>query len=61
MEFRRWSGDPTFRLGAVQLELWPANMVGQHGIATVVAWRSLDWIFNLLTAFSPTRPAGPTG
>ncbi|GAB7045022.1 macro domain-containing protein [Catenuloplanes indicus] len=38
-EFRRWHGEPTFRLGAVQLvpvapELWVANMVGQHGIAT---------------------------
>ncbi|WP_203823395.1 macro domain-containing protein [Actinoplanes palleronii] len=36
-EFRRWSAEPTFRLGAVQLvpvapELWVANMVGQHGI-----------------------------
>lgn len=38
-EFRRWHGEPTFRLGAVQLvpvapELWVANMIGQHGIAT---------------------------
>ncbi|WIM94151.1 macro domain-containing protein [Actinoplanes oblitus] len=37
--FRRWHGEPSFRLGAVQLvavapSLWVANMVGQHGIAT---------------------------
>ena len=56
-EFRRWSGEPTFRLGAVQLELWPASMVDQHGIATVVACRSLHWIFDLLSGVF----AGPAG
>jgi hypothetical protein len=45
----------------VQLELWPANMVGQHGIATVVACRSLDSIFDLLSGVFAGPAGGATG
>jgi hypothetical protein len=45
----------------VQLELWPANVVGQHGIAAVVACRSLDWIFDLLSGLFAGPAGGATG
>jgi hypothetical protein len=45
----------------VQLELWPANMVGQHGIATVVACRSLDSMFDLLSGVFAGSAGGATG